>query len=266
MPLPPSFPAATSFPATPPASAGIVAALRDSLRAIEGDGLRRRPVLPFGLAAIDTRLGAGGLRLDSLHEVAAATPGLGDDAAATLFLAGIAARAWGPILWVVRRRDLFAPGLAQVGLKAARVLYAEAADDAELLALMEEGLRHRGLGAVIGEVKRASLANSRRLQLAAEGGRTIALLLKRHARDDADPLAVPSAAITRWRIGAVPSTPLPAAVAGVGRARWHAALVRQRGGDPHHWTLEACDETGRLALPARLADRPAAAQVERTAA
>jgi protein ImuA len=232
-------------------------ALRETLRAIEGDGLRRRPVLPFGVGAIDAKLATTGLRLDSLHEVAGASPGMGDDAAATLFLAGIAARAWGPVLWVVRRRDLFAPGIAQAGLAPERVLYAEATDDAEALALMEEGLRHRGLGAVIGEVKRASMPNTRRLQLAAEGGKTIALLLKRHAREGGNPLAVPSAAVTRWRIAAAPSAPLP--VAGIGRARWRVELVRQRGGEPHEWIMEACDDTGRLALPARLANRPAAA-------
>jgi len=238
-------------------SAAALSALRETLRAIESDGLRRRPVLPFGIGPIDSRLANAGLTLGALHEVAAASPGLGDDAAATLFMAGIAARAWGPVLWVVRRRDLFAPGLYQAGLAPERILYAEAADDAELLALMEEGLRHRGLGAVIGEAKSASMANTRRLQLAAEGGKTIALLLKRHAREGGNPLAVPSAAVTRWRIAAAPSAPLP--VEGVGCPRWRVELVRQRGGEPHIWTMEACDETGRLALPARLADRSVAA-------
>ena len=233
----------------------IIAELRESLKKVESDGLRRRPVLPFGIAPIDERLAPGGLRLDSLHEIAAASPAPSDDAAATLFMAGIAARAWGPVLWVVRRRDLFAPGLYQAGLAPGRLIYAEAADDAELLALMEEGLRHRGLGAVVGEVKRAAMPNTRRLQLAAEGGKTIALLMKRHAREGGNPLAVPSAAMTRWRIASAPSTPLPVGDAGVGRARWKVELVRQRGGDSAEWMMEACDETGRLALPARLVDR-----------
>jgi protein ImuA len=229
-------------------------ALKATLSAIAGDAHRRRPVLPFGVDAIDARLANGGLRLDALHEAAAAGAGWGDDAAATLFLAGIAARAWGPILWIVRRRDLFAPGLAQAGLAAERVLYAEARDDAELLQLMEEGLRHRGLGAVIGEAARVPMAATRRLQLAAEGGRTIALLLRRHGRDGADPLAPPSAAVTRWQVASAPSAPLP--VAGIGRARLALALVRQRGGEPFQLLVEAPDDTGRLALPARLVDRP----------
>ena len=234
--------------------------LRETLRSIEGDGHRRRPVLPFGVGAIDSRLATTGLRLDALHEVASAGPRWGDDTAATLFIAGIAARAWGPVLWVVRSRDLFAPGLYQAGLDPTRVLYAEARDDAEVLALMEEGLRHRGLGAVIGEAKRVGTASTRRLQLAAEGGRTIALMLKRPglsgSRDNVDPLAIPSAAVTRWRVAGAPSA--PTAWDGLGRACWRLVCVRQRGGEPFELTVEAPDETGRLALPARLVDRSVA--------
>ena len=239
------------------ADPAVLKQLRESLSALETGALRRRPVLPFGLEPVDSRLADRGLRLDALHELAGETPDLPDDCAATLFLAGIAARAWGPVLWVVRRRDLFAPGLAQAGLDPKRLIYAEAADDAGLLAMMEEGLRHRGLGAVIGEVRRADMAATRRLQLAAEGGRTIALLLRRHARSGGDPLAAPSAAVTRWRIATAPSAPLP--VEGVGRPRWRVGLVRQKGGESFERIVEACDETGRCALPADVADRSAAA-------
>ncbi len=241
------------------ADPAVLKQLRESLSNLETGGFRRRPALPFGIEVLDSRLANGGLRLDALHEVAGAGEDMADDCAATLFMAGIAARAWGPVLWVVRRRDLFAPGLYQAGLAPGRLIYAEAADDAELLALMEEGLRHRGLGAVVGEVKRAAMPNTRRLQLAAEGGKTIALLMKRHAREGGNPLAVPSAAMTRWRIASAPSTPLPVGDAGVGRAMWKVDLVRQRGGESAEWMMEACDASGRLALPARLADRTAGA-------
>jgi len=224
---------------------------------METKGFRRRPTLPFGLEPIDSRLADGGLRLDALHEIAAGTSDMADDCSATLFLAGIAARAWGPVLWVVRRRDLFAPGLAQAGISPKRLIYAEAQDDAELLAIMEEGLRHRGLGAVIGEAKRADMTATRRLQLAAEGGRTIALLMKRAAREGADPIGMPSAAVTRWRVTSTPSTPLP--VAGVGRPRWRLALARQKGGEGFEIEVEACDATGRCALPPPVADRKAMA-------
>jgi protein ImuA len=240
-----------------PASTPTIAELRETLRGIEGMGDRSRPVLPFGCDAIDARLAGAGLRLDALHEVAGEGAGWGDDAAATLFLAGIAARAKGAVLWVVRTHDLFAPGLFQAGLAPERVLYAEARDDAELLALMEEGLRHGGLGAVVGEARRVATAATRRLQLAAQGGRTIALLLKRPPREGADPFGIPSAAITRWRVASAPSSPV--AWDGLGRANWRLACIRQRGGEPFELIVEAADETGCLALPAGLVDRPAAA-------
>jgi protein ImuA len=236
-----------------------LASLREQLRAMETGGFRRRPVLPFGVGPLDSRLVNAGLRLDALHEIAGGSSDMADDCAATLFTAGIAARAWGPVLWVVRRRDLFAPGLSQSGLDAKRLIYAEAADDDELLAIMEEGLRHRGLGAVIGEVRRVGMPATRRLQLAAEGGRTIALLMKRHAREGGDPLGAPSAAVTRWRVACAPSTPLPLPVAGVGRPRWRVVLARQKGGESFEQIVEACDATGRCALPAAMADRTAAA-------
>ena len=238
-----------------PASAATLADLRKTLGALEGAG-HRRPVLPFEIAAIDSRLADCGMRRDALHEVAGQGSNWGDDAAATLFIAGIAARANGPVLWVVRTRDLFAPGLYQAGLDPARVLYAEAKDDAELLALMEDGLRHRGLAAVIGEAKKVAMASTRRLQLAAEGGQTIAFLLKRPMRQGDDPLAVPSAAVTRWCVSSEPSAPVP--WGGLGRPRWRLTCVRQRGGEPFDIIVEAPDETGRLALPARLVDRPIA--------
>lgn len=230
-----------------------ITSLREAIGAI-GMPDRHPAILPFGLAGLDARLADGGLRIGALHEAATAGTDWGDDAPVSLFLAGIAARNPGPVLWLVGRRDLFAPAVSQAGLGPDRLIHAEASDDAQLLAAMEDALRHRGLAAVIGEVGKASLTATRRLQLAAEGGTTLALLLRRHARAGRDPLAAPSAAMTRWRIGPAPSAPLP--VAGVGRARWRVALVRQRGGDPFETTVEACDETGRCALAAELVDRP----------
>ena len=49
-------------------------------------------IMPFGVPALDDRLASRGLRAGALHEVAAQTCSMVDDAAATLFLAGIAAR------------------------------------------------------------------------------------------------------------------------------------------------------------------------------
>jgi protein ImuA len=238
-----------------------LAALRAEIAAIERSGFAgaERPCLAFGIDEVDRRLAGGGLAA-GLHEAAAATPAPGDEAAATSFLAGLAARfarvqgEGGQVLWALSRRDLFAPGLAAAGLTPGRLLYAECRNDEEVLAVVEEGVRHGSLAAVVGEVGRLAMPASRRLQLAAEEGGTAALLLRRWKRAGADPLAVPSAALTRWRLACAPASPLP--YDGIGRPRWQVALVRQRGGPPYAWLLEAPDAEARLALPARSGDRP----------
>ncbi|NML06794.1 protein ImuA [Sphingomonas sp. G-3-2-10] len=219
------------------------------------------PLLPFGIEAMDSRLGGGGLDGGGLHEVAAASPTLGDDAAATLFVAGAAARfAVEPnasVAWALTRFDLYAPGLEQAGLSPGKLLYCEGRDEVMALALAEDCLRDGSFAAVVAEVKTADQTATRRLQLAAADGRTPMLLLRRWARAARDPLEIPSAACTRWRIGCAPSVPLPHA--GVGRSCWSVDLVRQRGGNPFSLIVEACDGKGRLALLAPARDRAAAA-------
>ena len=50
---------------------------------------------------------------------------------------------------------------------------------------------------------------------------------------------------------------------GVARARWQVGCVRLRGGDPFSLVVEACDETGRIAVPAAARDRATAARTAR---
>ena len=233
-----------------------LAALLAELAQARGE---RGPALPFGIAALDDRLADGGLDGAALHEVAAACPTLNDDAAATLFIAGIAARfASKPdftAFWALTRFDLYAPGLEQVGLAPDKLLYAQGKSDSAVLAMAEDALRDGSLACVVAEVKSADQTATRRLQLAASDGRTPMLLYRRHRTRDRCPLSGLSSAMTRWRIGCVPSAPLPHP--GVGRARWSVELVRQRNGNPFSLELDACDDQGRLALPAPARDRTA---------
>lgn len=236
-----------------PAPAHALEDLRTRIAGIVQAGRARHPVVPFGVAAIDAYLPQGGLARGALHEIAGGVHG----AEAVLFVAGVLARLDGPVLWCLRRRDLFAPALAGAGLHPDRVLYAEGGDERTVLLCLEEGVRHAGLAGAVGEVARLPMTASRRLQLAAEASGVIAFVIRRwRAAEEAGELGQPTAAVTRWRITALPSTPLP--VPGIGRARWRLELVRVRGGDSAAWEVEACDAQGRLALSADLADRPAA--------
>lgn len=226
-----------------------VAQLRARIRHLEPTIAREHNVLPFGIPAIDYRLPGGGLALGALHEVAGGGNGAVDGAAAALFAGGIAARTHGKVLWCLVRPDLFAPAVSQAGLKADRVIYLEGGDERTVFACFEEGLRHGGLGAVVGEIARLPMTASRRLHLAAEASGTIGIALRRWRRQtEASDFGQPTAAVSRWRISALPSTPLP--VPGVGRPRWLVELIRCRAGESADFELEACDDTGHLRLPA----------------
>ena len=236
----------------------------------------REKRLRFGLQAIDACLPSG-LPCGALHEVLGHGPDTEHGTHPSLLIAGLLARhdADRPVLWAMQRGDLFPPGLAAVGLHPRRLILVEGG--AEVLAVMEEALRHPGLAAVVGEVEgRLGLTASRRLQLAAESSGVPAFAIRRSRRFDDPALLAPSAAASRWRVAALPSalsSALSSAEAALpGRAVWRVELLRCREASPFHWIVQACDAQGRVAaLPragapvrvpvaAVLADRPAASR------
>jgi protein ImuA len=228
-------------------TSSVIDDLRARIQRLETGPSHEHAILPFGVAAIDEHLPQGGLALGCIHEVAGGGEGAIHGAAAALFAGGIAARTTGKVLWCVTKADLFAPALARVGLAPDRVIYVEAGDEKAVLACFEEGLRHGGLGAVVGEVARLSMMASRRLQLAAESSGAIGLAIRRWRRQtEAADFGQPTASVTRWRVTALPSTALP--VPGVGRARWQLELMRCRAGECADFEVEACDVKGSLAI------------------
>jgi len=128
---------------------------------------------------------------------------------------------------------------------------------------MEEGLKSRALGAVVGEAATIDLTAARRLQLAAAASGGLALLLRVEGGEAAGAVGV---AATRWRIDAAPSAAALslAALPALGRPRWAVSLLHGRhGARPGDWIVE-WEHDGRFALAggmaAALADRPLAAR------
>jgi protein ImuA len=227
--------------------------LKDSIRDLEGTR-RVRDVLPFGDARIDGRLPGGGLALGAIHEIGGGGADVVHAAAAGLFAAGIAARTKGRVLWCTRRNDLNYPALAQVGLPPERLIIVEPDNDNDVLATFEEALRHGGLGAVVCELARLPMTESRRLQLAAERYKTIGLALRRWRRPaEAVDFGQPTAATTRWRVSSLPSEKLP--VPGVGKGRWHLELLRAKAGECCDFEVEACDGEGFVRVPSKAVGR-----------
>jgi protein ImuA len=226
------------------------------------------------LAALDAHLPGGGLALGCLHEIEGGRAEWDDGAASGFCLAllarllGATPRAQGPVLWVSRWRDLYAPGLAAFGLDPGRLILVRAGGGMEVLWAMEEALRCPRVAAVVGEVEALERSAGRRLQLAAEAQGVTVFALRRRLRP-ARRAAAPSAAATRWRI--MPAQALHQAsaqasagrlVSGrgtfLGRPRWQVELLRCRGAAPGQWHLEWDDATGGFALAASLRDRPPA--------
>ena len=256
-----------------------VEALRLRIAAIERQGARKAadasPRVRFGIAAIDDLLPDAGLAGGALHEVLGQGADSEHAALPSLLIGALLAPAPGQVLWAMRGRDLFAPALAAIGLHPDRLILVEAGS--KVLDVMEEALRHPGLLGVVGEIDgRLGLTASRRLQLAAETSGAIGFAIRRSRQFDDPQLCAPSAAVSRWRVAALPRggnvAHLPRANLSHGRpqaspermlgpAIWRLDLLRYRGmrtALPTHWILERCDETHRLSLAAALADRPAA--------
>jgi protein ImuA len=213
--------------------------------------------LGLGISAIDGVLG-GGLSCGALHEIAAAHET--ETAAATGFALALAARQAFPscesaarigasavstritgryLLWIAEDFSLaengapYGPGLDGIGIAPERLLTIIAPRTRDVLWAMEEALRCRAVGIVIGEIRPRGIDQvaTRRLALAAAAGNALGLILYT-APDDG-----PSAAATRWIIGAASSFD-DERRHGTGPPRLIARLVRNRRGPLGAWIVE----------------------------
>lgn len=90
-----------------PARYALLDGLCHQIRGLElRDAAAPRLALPFGVAALDAHLPAGGLALGCLHELAPSGSEVPHAAAAGLFAADVLARLPGPVLWCLPSRDL----------------------------------------------------------------------------------------------------------------------------------------------------------------
>ena len=213
----------------------VLCALKHSLRSLAPD--IDHGAIPFGIAPIDQALG-GGLARAALHEIAASTESA--ITAATHFALGLASHGKEPraVLWIAEDLGLlengapYGPGLDDLGLSPERLVTVAAAKSRDVLWAMEEALRCRPVGVVIGDMRsadRLDLVASRRLSLAA-GQRDVCAFLFRTA-----PGTDASAAATRWIVAPAPSR---ANAAGPGPPRFSVHLTRNRRGPLGSWLLE----------------------------
>jgi len=207
-----------------------------------------------GAIEIDDVLPWGGLP-SGLHEIAAAH----GDAAGVAFAVKLIGQRPGPVLWCRSRRtaletgDPYGPGIVGLGLSPDRLILVEAAKPAELLWAMEEGVRTKGLAAVVADGVMPNLTASRRLQLAAEAGGGLVFMLATGRQ------SAPSTALTRWFAASAPSRP---EADGPGRPCWTIELWRCRGGGrPQDWMVEWDNAALSMSVVSPMADRSLAATI-----
>ncbi|HVM99585.1 MAG TPA: protein imuA [Caulobacteraceae bacterium] len=240
-----------------------LAALRAEIAALERGARLDAETLSIGDARLDGRLPGGGLALGAWHAFAGEGLEIETAAASAAFVARLAvplARR-GELVWVMRRDDLHAPGLAGLGLPADRLILVCAPGEAEALAVMEDALRTKGVAAVFGEVDEVDLVAGRRLQLASEQSGAVGFVLRRRPYGGAGRAATHPAAASRWTIAPAPSEPAPGEP-GLGAPRWRVRLERCRGGRTGDWILEASEDDDAahpFRLVAELGDRDAPA-------
>lgn len=253
-----------------PGAKPALTALRAQIAAMQAGTRTPPPVLPFGDPRIDGCFPAGGLQRGAWHEVGGSgleeETGAAPAAFTARMLRPLATK--GAVVWVMRRDDLHAPGLANLGFPVERLIQVRARDEAEVLAVLEDALATVGVAAAIGEAETPDLKAGRRLQLACERRGSTGVLLRRRPyggpahKGGAKMREVSgSAAQTRWRIAAAPSQP-PPGDPGLGPPRWRVELERCRGGRPGAWILEqaeAADGPHPFRLVSQLADHDVAA-------
>jgi len=243
-----------------------LSALRAEIAVLE-PAAAPRGALPFGDGRLDACLPGGGLALGRWHEFAGEGLDLESAAASAGFVARLAANpavGLGELVWVLRRDDLHAPGLASLGFPTERLIQVCARDDDEALGVLEDALRTPGVAAAFGEVGEVSLTAGRRLQLACEQGGATGFVLRRRPYGGEAKAEPGTAAATRWTIAPAPSEQAVGELAlGLGAPRWRVTLERCRGGRTGAWILEAREEDDAphpFRLVANLADRDLAAQ------
>ena len=159
------------------------------------------------------------------------------------------------ILWIGRRCWPYPRALVRNGDRSLldRSVFIDPPDTAARVWSIEHALRSLAVAAVVADGHGIDMAQSRRLQLAAEARGTLALITR--PLNDMDEL---SAAFTRWRVCSSISVP-PAGGANTFNPRWTIELLRCKGMRPSEtracWVLELDCAKGLVSVPADLGRR-----------
>ncbi|MBN2475205.1 MAG: hypothetical protein JXB62_11390 [Pirellulales bacterium] len=218
--------------------------LRRQISRLEG-GQRPRDTAPVatGCGPLDRLLPERGLRRGTLVEWLAAGAGSGAETLA-LQAARQACRDGGTLIVLDRRREFYPPAAARLGIELERLMLVYATGEADNAWALDQALRCPGVAAIVAWPEQLDGRTFRRLQLAAEQGRGLGLLIRPPAAR-----SEPSWADVRLLV-----EPLPAEPSQAEKRRLRICLLRCRGGtDGRSIDVEIDDETHLVHPASRLA-------------
>jgi len=206
------------------------------------------PGVPTGFPTLDAELPGGGWPAAALTEILPQHEGIGELRILGPALASLSARGrW--LAWIAPPYLPYAPALQAAGIDLARLLVVKTRSPRETLWAAEQALRSNACGAVLAWPQKITWPELRRLQLATEGSRALAILFRPpRAAGEASPAALRLALDTcegdlavriLKRRGAVLGQPI----------RLHPAPVVHRSQPVFH---HAVDCASFPALPARI--------------
>lgn len=154
------------------------------------EGSVPRAIAPSTLPELDAALPGGGWQSGTIVELMSAATGIGELRLLMPALAQLT-RSERHVALIAPPFIPFAPALAQHGIKLERLIIVRTRTTADTLWAFEQALRCHSFGAVLAWPDRIHGREIRRLQLAAEAGRSIGFLYREaHAAREASPAAL----------------------------------------------------------------------------
>ncbi|HVG13679.1 MAG TPA: hypothetical protein VM935_01925 [Chitinophagaceae bacterium] len=155
-------------------------------------------------------------------------------AASAGFISGLISsllKAEASVIWVSAKQTIFPPALISFGLSPEKVIFIHSGKEKQLLWIIEEALKCKGVSAVVAEIGDLSFTYSRKLQLAVEGSSVTGFIMRRKEKN-----IQTSAAVTRWQIHPTQSQSIEG-LPGVGYPAWNVDLLKVRNGKPAKWKV-----------------------------
>lgn len=202
-----------------------------------------------GCAALDASLPAGGYLPGSVIEYLRTTPACGASYLAFAAAASTLRTRGGFLVVVDMHRTIYPPALHCHGIDLSQVIFVRPESQADALWAADQALRTPAVAAVVAELEVIDDRSARRLQLAAERGQGLGILLRSLAARRS-----PSWAEVQWIVKSLPPRTAPAATGSAqtqgswqtqGSRRLQVQLARLRGGQAGAtWRLEIQASTG----------------------